>query len=163
MAKYMQKRYHLRRAEAFEYLGDCCVVCGTKDQLEIDHINPEKKEISLCKLWSIAKVRFLEELDKCQLLCKQHHLEKSRTEGSLNKSWVTKPRLVHGSVWTYKHHKCRCAICVAAHGPERTPRQHGERRTYLRGCHCPECRNANAMYMKELRARSSARSRASAF
>ena len=106
MAEYMQKRYHLRRAEAFEYLGGQCVVCDTKDNLEIDHINAEEKTIALNKMWAIARKRFFAELDKCQLLCKQHHLEKSGTDHG------KQGYMKHGTLAMYR--RCKCSKCKAA-------------------------------------------------
>lgn len=78
MAEYMKKRYHERRAAALETLGGKCSVCGTTEDLEIDHIDADDKEIPLNKMWSVSKERFFRELVKCQALCKTHHDEKSR-------------------------------------------------------------------------------------
>lgn len=97
MAGYMKRRYHQRRAEALETLGGKCVICGTTEDLEIDHIDADDKEIPLNKMWSIAKARFLQELDKCQLLCKEHHKEKSRTDMS-RKALRREARKRHGPV-----------------------------------------------------------------
>lgn len=80
MAEYMLRRYHQRRAEAIELLGGSCVICGSQDNLEIDHTNAYDKKIALNRMWAIAKERFLKELGKCQLLCKEHHAEKSRVD-----------------------------------------------------------------------------------
>ena len=80
MKSYMLQRYHQRRAEALERLVGKCTLCGSTEQLEIDHVDPATKEIPLNKLWSIAQERFDRELEKCQVLCKKHHEEKSRPE-----------------------------------------------------------------------------------
>lgn len=80
MNEYMKQRYAARRAEAIKILGGKCVKCGSIKELEIDHRKPEEKEIDLGKLWSIKWERVLEELKKCQLLCNEHHQEKSNTE-----------------------------------------------------------------------------------
>jgi len=83
MAEYMKRRYHARRAQALDLLGGKCTACGCKDDLEIDHIDCMDKEIPLTRLWSVSEERFLRELSKCQLLCREHHKEKSRTDMSL--------------------------------------------------------------------------------
>lgn len=78
--EYQKKRYHRRRAEAYEILGNKCAQCGSVDSLEIDHKRWQDKEIKLNKLWSISKSRFFAELEKCQLLCNSCHIEKSRKD-----------------------------------------------------------------------------------
>ena len=57
------------------------MICGVTDGLEFDHVNPETKvrKISEATNWSMA--RFLSEVDKCQLLCREHHIVKTREAG----------------------------------------------------------------------------------
>ena len=107
MAKYMLRRYHQRRADAIDLLGGECVVCGTEDRLEIDHIDPTLKSFSIPKLWSVSQKRFDEELSKCQLLCKFHHEEKSVNEHGKKRAKGT-----HGTVSSYRY--CKCPECKAA-------------------------------------------------
>lgn len=76
MRQYMLKRYHNRRASAIHKLGGKCVVCGTTENLELDHINPLDKSFAIGRLWSVKQSRYDEELSKCQLLCADHHKEK---------------------------------------------------------------------------------------
>jgi 5-methylcytosine-specific restriction endonuclease McrA len=45
MNKYMKERYERRRSEAVASLGGKCVVCGTTDRLELDHINPSLERV----------------------------------------------------------------------------------------------------------------------
>ena len=56
-----------------------CVGCGSKERLELDHINPEEKEWnpkqSICS--KNLSERFWKEIDKCQLLCYDCHREKT--------------------------------------------------------------------------------------
>ena len=78
--EYELQRFHKRKAEMFAYLGGQCVVCGTDESLQIDHVDPSTKLFSITKNWSIAWARLVVELDKCQLLCKTHHDVKSSTE-----------------------------------------------------------------------------------
>lgn len=87
MREYMLARYHKRRALALEMLGGKCLRCGTKDDLHIDHIDPESKEDGLLTSrlhtasWSLIET----ELAKCQLLCQSCHKRKSKTDGSFEK------------------------------------------------------------------------------
>lgn len=85
MKQYMLNRYHERRQRAIVLLGGACTVCGRTETLEIDHINPEAKAMSLSKMWSVSEARYIAELSRCQLLCHEHHVEKSRAEGSFVK------------------------------------------------------------------------------
>lgn len=91
-----------RRAE---WLVDkCCVRCGSKEELEVDHIEPGAKFEH--RVWSWAKPRMLAELAKCQVLCRTCHDEKTRTDGSLKIS-------THGGPGMYENHGCRCDECRA--------------------------------------------------
>ncbi len=103
-----------KKAKIQEYLGGCCRKCGRDDNLEVDHIDHKAKEFNVMKNWGWAWERLVPELNKCQLLCKTCHLEKSINEGSLAEGWASQPRKVHGTVWTYTRHKCRCDPCRKA-------------------------------------------------
>jgi hypothetical protein len=91
MKDYMLRRYHSRVAEAKQILGNHCKICNTTEELEIDHIDWCKKELSLGKLWSVSRKRYLAELEKCQLLCKEHHAQKTKADLSesqqIRESW----------------------------------------------------------------------------
>lgn len=66
-----------RRAEAIAMLGGVCVKCGTTENLEIDHVDPSTKLYEIRDvLWYRRDVR-LAELAKCQLLCEDHHSDKT--------------------------------------------------------------------------------------
>ena len=82
MRVYMLARYHERRQYAINRLGGKCSACGSEDNLQLDHIHPEDKSFSLSHAWSVSMERFKLEVDKCQVLCKECHKEKSRAEGS---------------------------------------------------------------------------------
>jgi len=101
MRDYMKERYHRLRAEAVRILGEKCAVCGSTENLEIDHINRADKKIDLGKLTSVSRERFLNELQVCQLLCEAHHLEKTRRESSVE----------HGGGKTGKRN-CYCDLCA---------------------------------------------------
>lgn len=78
MRTYVLERYHARRDEAVRRLGGQCVVCGTRESLELDHIDPLDKSFPIGKLWSVAQKTYDLEVAKCQLLCSEHHKEKHR-------------------------------------------------------------------------------------
>ena len=96
--EYQLERYHRKRKEWIELLGSECAVCGTIDNLEIDHIVPENKSFNVSNNYESAII--LTELEKCQLLCHSCHKEKHAAE--------------HGTISRYRHHKCRCQPCKDA-------------------------------------------------
>ncbi len=104
--RYQLERYHRRRQTAIVYLGGKCSICGSTDKLEIDHKNPSLKTLDLGRLWSVSEKRYLEELPKCQLLCKDHHIQKSQIEDA-----VRRP-VTHGKYWAAYKHKCKCDECL---------------------------------------------------
>jgi hypothetical protein len=82
--EYQKQRRFERLALARTRLGGVCVVCGSMEGLDFDHIDPSSKtrKISEATNWSLQ--RFLSEVDKCQLLCREHHTEKSQRNGELS-------------------------------------------------------------------------------
>ncbi len=85
-----------------DLLGGKCVVCGTTERLEIDHINMAEKSFDVTRAGSHSRKEVLEEIAKCQLLCHTCHLEKTKREN---------PRTVgHGEGLTGKRN-CRCELC----------------------------------------------------
>src|SRR5579862_4435007 len=54
-----------------------CLICGSTDNLEIDHIDPEIK--ITCEVFCRVEAFMLAELAKCQVLCRYHHKLKTRT------------------------------------------------------------------------------------
>ena len=107
MREYMLRRYHERRRRAVEHLGGACRVCQSVEDLEIDHINKADKTIPLNKLWSIAEDRFWKEIEKCQILCKPCHEEKSIKDMGRKRA-----KGKHGTVSSYRY--CKCKECKAA-------------------------------------------------
>lgn len=94
-----------RRIFYIDLMGGCCVKCGTTDQLEVDHIDPSTKSMNPTRLWSRTHEIIMEELSKCQLLCKKCHQEKTSAERIANRD------LQHGEYGMYKWYKCRCQPC----------------------------------------------------
>ena len=82
---YQHRWMQQRRKRAISYLGGECAHCETTENLQFDHINAQTKDYAISKLLSAKWDRLVEELNKCQLLCRFCHLEKSRAEGSQSK------------------------------------------------------------------------------
>lgn len=107
-----QKNWIAKRRSNY-FLGKMCVDCGSKLNLEIDHVDPSQK-ISH-KIWSWSNNKMLEELDKCVIRC--HDCHKVKT---------TKERFVvhsHGTFQQYQSYKCRCSLCRAANAAYRRNRR----------------------------------------
>ena len=92
------------RKERENFFGDkCCVNCGSRDRLQLDHIDRTKKVSH--NIWSWRKERRDEEISKCQVLCYDPcHKEKTRLERISDRK--------HGL--TLYTHGCRCDICFKA-------------------------------------------------
>lgn len=78
--RYQLERYYQKKAWMVEYLGGKCSVCGSCDRLEIDHIDRTRKKYTLTGIYDRTNV-VLEELKKCQLLCRSCHQTKTIHEG----------------------------------------------------------------------------------
>lgn len=98
-----RERNKRKRQEALDFLGNKCVVCGSVENLEFDHIDPKTKTTEVQWLLTSNKDTLLAELKKCQLLCSSCHLEKTR---------AAKVAAYHGLA-RYKR-GCRCTICKQA-------------------------------------------------
>ena len=156
-AKARIARRHLAR----QYLGGRCARCGSARLLQIDHIRPPSKAANVSALWTHSMERFMDELVKCQLLCKRCHAEKTLTE-------LHGPRQ-HGTYRMYRHGGCRCDPCRSAaceyqrnwkakHGLGSVRRnkkaEHGTTAMYgYHRCHCEPCRAANRIYRADYRQR----------
>ncbi len=97
----------LKREFAINYLGGVCNKCGSSEKLEFDHIDRStvKYRIAVMYEWSNAKI--MEELNKCQLLCRKCHVEKTTSEDG-------KVRVTHGNSCMYSVYGCRCGECKKA-------------------------------------------------
>ena len=82
---YQRRWMQQRRQWALQYLGEVCAYCGVTEELEFDHIDAQTKDYPISELLSAKWDRLVEELNKCQLLCRVCHLEKCRAEGSQSK------------------------------------------------------------------------------
>jgi len=104
MRTYIKARRKVRRARLIELLGGRCVRCGSTDELEFDHIDPETKVFAVGSDMSRAWDKLVEEALKCQLLCRECHVAKGIED---------RPEPVH-SYYRYWYYGCRCATCKAA-------------------------------------------------
>ncbi|RTL00383.1 MAG: HNH endonuclease [Proteobacteria bacterium] len=107
MAKYMLDRYHQRRSDAIKQLGGKCSKCGQMNDLEFDHIDPNSKSFVISRLNNVSKSKLQQELNKCQLLCKQCHIEKTLVDKGQKSA-----RLTHGTLSSYRY--CKCDLCRKA-------------------------------------------------
>lgn len=159
--EYHKDYWHKRRKKIIDYLGGSCAKCGSTENLEFDHIDPNKKSYDISRGMSLKNNK--EEIDKCQLLCNICHLEKTTMENS---------GITHGSIYSWMKIKCECATCQKSkrlwydkrnerrrsldnpRGPyEKTP-PHGTNKMYRRGCRCQECKRGHADYMFNYRKKS---------
>lgn len=74
---YNLKRYHQRKQEYINLLGGKCVHCGSIDDLQFDHIDASKKSFTIGMRMTYPRHVVIEELKKCQLLCRFCHNKKT--------------------------------------------------------------------------------------
>jgi hypothetical protein len=123
----MTDRYHRRREAVVEQLGGCCVECGTRVDLEIDHADSTTKTFDIAKAlsgWSDARIQ--QELSKCVLRCKAHHRRKT----TLERGHIPLEEALHGTLNSYNN-GCRCTPCRAANAAYKLAYKH--RRKALTG------------------------------
>jgi hypothetical protein len=115
---YQRNWVRERRNAWIESQGGVCVKCGSKEDLEVDHKNPELKAMHASALWSRdqnSKI-VLDELSKCQVLCNACH--KAKTSQDRRESIPT-----HG-LSAYRVGLCRCdKICRPANAAYRRERR----------------------------------------
>jgi hypothetical protein len=107
---YMKMRYERLMNEARISLGGKCQVCGTAEKLDFDHIYPSTKLFNIGQVFTVSIKSFWLEVAKCQLLCRQHHVDKTLTDNGLVRSKDN-----HGTLSCYTHSKCRCNLCRTVH------------------------------------------------
>ena len=101
--EYQAQLVARRKAEWFS--TKTCVDCGSTEDLELDHDDPEIK-ISH-RVWTWAKTRREQELAKCKPRCVKCHKIKTAKE-----KW--RP-ITHGTNSSYTQRECRCDACCKAH------------------------------------------------
>ena len=100
--EYQKKWMAQRRDEWFAVNGPCAK-CGSWEDLQIDHKDPNKKVSH--RIWSWAKERREAELAKCQAMCRKCHNKKSAEE--------KREPVRHGTHSAYAS-GCRCPACRQA-------------------------------------------------
>lgn len=78
------ERYYNRKKWSIEYLGGECKKCKSTLNLQFDHISPECKKCNVTKMLLYSLKKLTKELNKCQLLCHECHLEKSKIDAHRN-------------------------------------------------------------------------------
>ena len=99
---YQRQRYRRLREKMFHLLGDSCDRCGSKKDIQIDHRDPKRKKFDFSKNWGRPWKVLVEELKKCQLLCRSCHKKKTSKE-------ISRPG--HGHWGAYRNRRCRCRKC----------------------------------------------------
>lgn len=97
---YRERRYAKRIELGLKTLGEKCVVCEATEKLEFDHIDPSTKLFDITTGWTRKLDLFMAELAKCQLLCAEHHLEKTKRDKGVEHG---------GGVWGKRN--CPCDPC----------------------------------------------------
>jgi hypothetical protein len=101
--RQFQRDWLQRRRNDF-FQDKRCVRCGNPDELQLDHVDRDRKVSH--RIWSWSKERRDAEIAKCQVLCRTCHQLKTTHE-------VYGPRK-HGPLTMYQHGKCRCQLCREA-------------------------------------------------
>lgn len=85
LRNYQREWVRKRRTSWIESNGPC-KHCGSYEDLEVDHIDHNSKEIPIRCIWSRKESIRIKELSKCQVLCSRCHKEKTKLEGSRHKN-----------------------------------------------------------------------------
>lgn len=155
------KEIERRKVAALAKLGGVCVRCGTTERLEFDHVDPATKIAAISTMWTLSRERFWAELEKCQILCHEHHIEKTQE----NKEFGGGQNRINDHATEAMYLKgCRCKSCKLARHDARVRRgeigvdlirpykvEHGGGKQGQRGCKCDLCHAKKASYMRDLR------------
>ncbi len=107
MRRYHLKRYYRMKQELINLLGGKCQKCESVEWLQFDHIDRKTKKINITNFLLRSLVKSKKELEKCQLLCRDCHREKSILE--VGKKIA---RGTHGTLSSYRY--CHCDLCKTA-------------------------------------------------
>lgn len=74
-------------------LGGRCAACGSEAQLQFDHIDARSKSFEIAdRIAQYAWQRIVDELKKCQLLCFDCHVTKSKIDFQTTKHKIERGR-----------------------------------------------------------------------
>lgn len=107
MRVYHLKRYYVLKDEAIRMLGGKCVLCGSTNNLDLDHKDPSTKSFNVSSMLTYSFKRLKEEVGKCQLLCHECHNIKTLKEQGKKPAKGT-----HGTLSAHRY--CNCLECKAA-------------------------------------------------
>ena len=75
---YSNEYYQRKRTKLIEQFGGKCVRCGSTENLEFDHIDRHTKIKKVSTLLASSSYQSaVDEAQKCQLLCRQCHIDKT--------------------------------------------------------------------------------------
>jgi hypothetical protein len=159
--EYDRKRYREKRDAIIARLGGKCVRCGSITSLQLDHVDPALKSFDISTKADHVDAKELDrEINKCQLLCKGCHLDKSIRE----KGHVPLSERGHGHISMYRNGGCRCDLCKSAINKAhiqyklrtgrikraRTALVHGTANAYgYHKCRCDACKEGQRVRAKE--------------
>ena len=75
--EYKKNLYETNKQKALDMLGGKCVVCGTTENLQFNHIHPKDKEFTITGCLTHKWDKVEKELVKCNLLCLKHHMDET--------------------------------------------------------------------------------------
>jgi|ERR1700676_5646895 hypothetical protein len=81
MNEYMKRRWQQRRIRAIMFLGCKCETCGSQEDLQFHHRDPETKCFTLADGSSFSDQKFWNEVLKCELLCRKCHEKLTKALG----------------------------------------------------------------------------------
>ena len=118
MKEYMKQRRVKRRNQMIEKLGGKCVRCSSTERLEFNHRDPREKQFDILKIWDSSWEKIYAELDKCELLCHDCHLDHTAESwaNGIHVPWnkVIDRQFFHGTARMYHEKACRCKNCKYA-------------------------------------------------
>lgn len=123
--EYMRSYYYKRRDEYIALLGGKCMDCGSTEDLQFDHKNPDDKKFNVAPVLTHSRAKVLPEILKCQLLCGVHHNDKTDADGSRLRGILASAAARKG-IW-----------------------EHGTQSGYRLGCRCSDCKSEYSVKRKE--------------